>query len=147
MQNYKTCGPPEQCGNVYTIILGKSNFKTKQKCLFFKSWIASIFLVVKDLFEPDGKWISAERVLNRLQNKCNWVSEFYILKNVVFKIVTKHADPLMCHFIQKSCLQNIYFASLHGFIDLKKVTTKEMYSILIEKKIKRPYTENMWQKN
>ena len=68
------------------------------------------------------------------------------LKNTLCKKIIKFSDPSMCRFIQKSCLQNTSFSCSHGIVDPKNITTKEVYSILIEKKVKRPYTENMWQK-
>ena len=93
----KTIKPINQMNNFEIFsesIWGNELFKTKEKCLFFKNWIDSGFLLVKDLFEYDGTFISTE-VLNKLKNKSNWITEL----NVIHKKVTKIGDPSICQFI------------------------------------------------
>ena len=99
-------------------IWGNELFKTKENCLFFKNWIDSGFLLVKDLFDNDGTFISTEKVLNKLKNKSNWITEFFVLKNVNHKKVTKIGDPSICQFIQNSCYKDVSFISTHGIDEL-----------------------------
>ena len=145
----KTIKPINQMNNFEIFsrsIWGNELFKTKEKCLFFKNWINSGFLLVKDLFDNDGTFISTEKVLNKLKNKSNWITEFFVLKNVIHKKVTKIGDPSICLFIQNSCYKDVSFISTHGIVHPENISTKDMYQTLVEKKAKRSYTESMWQK-
>ena len=61
------------------VILGNEYFKSKQKTLFFKHWIESGFVFVKDLFTKDGKWLQSDEIFTKLLNKRNWLIELTIL--------------------------------------------------------------------
>ena len=127
-------------------IWGNELFKSKEKCLFFKNWIESGFLLVKDLFESNGTFVSEEHILNDLNDKHNWISEYLILKKTVYRKISKVCDSSMGQFIQSSCYLNVAFTSKFGIIKPRNICSKDMYQILLDKKVRRPYTESMWQK-
>ena len=53
---------------------GNEYFKSKGKCLYYKNWLESGFLYVKDLVEHDGSFISEHNILQKLIIKTNWMS-------------------------------------------------------------------------
>ena len=90
--------------------------------------------------------MSAEKVLNKLKNQSNWITEFFVLRNVVHMKVVKISDPSICQFIQNSCYKDVSFISTLGIVHPENITTKYLYQILVEKKAKRSYTDSMKQK-
>ena len=118
-------------------IWGNEYFKSKDKCLFLENWLKSGFIHVKDLFDTNGNFITEEALQEKLKDKHNWISEFYILKNVVYKNIRKHFDTSVCPYIQQSCIRNISFNSVSSRVDPKCFATKDWYTILINKKAKK----------
>ena len=61
-------------------IWGNELFKFKNKCLFFKHWIDSNIVYVRDLFNRNGNMHAYEYVLNKLTNTRNWLIEYSMIK-------------------------------------------------------------------
>ena len=49
---------------------------------------------MKDLFDENGNFITEEILQEKLNNKNNWISEFFMIKNVVYKNIRKHFDKV-----------------------------------------------------
>ena len=64
---------------------------------------------MKDLFDENGNFITEEILQEKLNNKHNWISKFFMVKNVVYKNIRKHFDTLICPYIQYSCIRNLSF--------------------------------------
>ena len=86
---------------------GNEYFKSKGKCLYYKNWLESGFLHVKDLVEHDGSFISEHNILQKLTVKTNWMSEVFILKNFICKNALRHCDTTVCRFTQVSLYQKL----------------------------------------
>ena len=72
------------------VIWGNELFRFKELPLCFKKWIDCGFILVKDLFAGDGKWVSENYVFNRLTCKQNWMSEYTLLRKVISNIAKKN---------------------------------------------------------
>ena len=114
---------------------------------FLKNWLNSGFIHVKDLFDENGNFITEEILQEKLNNKHNWISEFFMVKNVVYKNIRKHFDTLICPYIQYSCIRNISFYTASSRIDPRQLATKEWYKILVEKKPKNHIHKICGKKN
>ena len=126
-------------------IWGNEYFKTRNQLLYLKNWVNSGILYVKDLFDKDGQFISERNILYTLQNTTNWISEYFILKNIFRKYTIHRFNPLDCLYLQPSLCKNIKCYIDGRFIHPADITTKDSYRTLIQKKYQRPYTEKMWQ--
>ena len=84
-------------------IWGNEYFKQKDKTLYFKSWIKSGYILVKDLFQENGDWIEGKHLLESLDNTSNWMVEYMTLKKVLenFEKIVK--------YIRKPITQNLSF--------------------------------------
>ena len=86
---FNTCKLIKPIGNLSSaeifsqIIWGNEYFKNKNKCLYFKTWVHSNILYVKDLFDANGQWIPETEIMKRLINKSNWIVEYAVLKKVI----------------------------------------------------------------
>ena len=58
---------------------GKKVIKFDHKTLLFNNWINSDLIYVNDILDENGE-ISHNFILNRLNNKSNWITEFTIMK-------------------------------------------------------------------
>ena len=71
------------------VIWGNEFFQNKHKTLYFRNWVESGFLYVKDLLDEEGNWLTSELVIHRLSRTNNWIIEFSTLKKVLNKILKK----------------------------------------------------------
>ena len=53
------------------IIWGNDCFKMNDQYLFYKNWLESGFIYVKDLFDNEGSWLTETAILCKLKNKTN----------------------------------------------------------------------------
>ena len=68
---------------------GKEYFKFKNEHLYYRNWIESNIIFIKDLFDKNGCFISEENVLIKLKNTQNWMTEYLTLKKIINKLA-KH---------------------------------------------------------
>jgi hypothetical protein len=66
------------------IIWGNKFIKFDHKTLLFNNWINSDLIYVNDILDENGD-ISHNFILNRLNNKSNWITEFTIMKKAIPK--------------------------------------------------------------
>lgn len=74
-------------------------FVHKGKSLFFKNWVMSKILFVKDLFNKNGEFKTLQELSNDLKKKNNWLCEYNILKKVIKK--KSECFDMRVVFIQK----------------------------------------------
>ena len=88
---YSTCNQQKQfkCINVSEIlnepIWGNKMFTLSDKCLFFKEWVDSKILYVKDLINKQGILKTEKEIFDTIANKTQIVSQLYIFKNSVLR--------------------------------------------------------------
>ena len=66
------------------IIWGSKFIKFDHKTLLFNNWINSDLIDVTNILDENGE-ISHNFILNRLNNKSNWITEFTIMKKAIPK--------------------------------------------------------------
>ena len=66
------------------VLWGNKYIKRNGKCLIFHNWIESNIIYVNDILSNEGT-ISEAYILNKLNNKRNWVSEIYSIKQSIPK--------------------------------------------------------------
>ena len=77
----------KHCHNIWE----NEYFKNKHKTLYFRNWVESGFLYVKDLLDEEGNGLPlTEAVIHRLSRTNNWIIEFSTLKKVLNKILKKN---------------------------------------------------------
>ena len=144
----KTIKPAIKLNNIELfsqIIWGNEYFKMNDQYLFYKNWLESGFIYVKDLFDNKGSWLTESAILCKLKNKTNWIAEWTLIKKVVGK-QTKKFDSTICPYIQNSIFKQTRFFANDKFYDYNMITAKDSYQIFIHKKFKKPYTQNMWHR-
>ena len=62
------------------IIWYNNLFKYKNKCLLYSNWIKSGIIYVKDLFDKEGRFLSEDKIFNKLKVKRNWIAEYFTVK-------------------------------------------------------------------
>ena len=91
------------------VIWGNKLFTIREKPLFFKSWIESGLIYVKDLIIQND-FLNVNYIYQKLQNKTNWISEYYQIKSTLNSIMEK-IDIEQSKYINipsKSCKSHIY---------------------------------------
>ena len=87
-------------------------FLYKGQSLFFKTWINSGILYLKDIIGDDGKLIDIKDFSNILENKSNWLCEYGIIrytlqpfiKNITYQMRDPQTYMIILHF---SSTQNL----------------------------------------
>ena len=73
------------------IIWGNHEIKFLNKCFIFKEWIKSGIIFVNDIIDENGN-IAEQIIHEKLNNKCNWISELSSLKLAIpnkWKLILK----------------------------------------------------------
>lgn len=110
-------------------------FEHKGKSLFFKNWVMSKFLFVKDLFNKNCEFKTLQELSNDLKKKNNWLCEYNILKKVIKK--KSACFDMKCCFYTKILKRNVY--NFHkGTFDIFDKRCKFYYLNLLHKKFKPP---------
>ena len=107
----KTIKPAIKLNNIELfsqIIWRNEYFKMNDQYLFYKNWLESGFIYVKDLFDKEGSWLTETAILCKLKNKTNWIAEWTLIKKVVSK-QTKKFDSTICPYIQNSIFKQTRF--------------------------------------
>ncbi len=118
----------------------------KGKVLFFKEWIFSKFIYIKDLFDKNGEFIDAVYVLDTLKDKRNWITQYSVIKKIVMKMVkTYKLDTTKCKYINadKNCISLIENNNRHVIREQK---SNFFYTILVEKRFVKPCMQRAWCK-
>jgi hypothetical protein len=71
----------------------------------FNNWINSDLIYVNDILDENGE-ISHNFILNRLNNKSNWITEFTIMKKAIPK---EWVDIIKTENSKKSVEPSTYF--------------------------------------
>ena len=128
------------------VIWGNVHFRLKNKTLYLKNCLSSKILFVGDLINENGNFLSETDLLQKLENKSNWISEYSILKKVFGRILNNF-NTTVCRYINfTKVLRNKSFLARNELIEICKCSSKLFYNLLLEKKFEKPYTEKMWMR-
>ena len=122
-------------------------FKCKGKCLHYDNWLSSNILHVKDLFNENGTFMTEHELLDKLQNKTNWITEYLTVKNTVNRIAIRYnIDTTQQKYVNiKNIVHPVVKTNTQTF-PTKNKKTSFFYKILVDKKFTRTYMEHKWQK-
>lgn len=124
-------------------IMGNSLIQHRGKSIFFPHWIKSNIKYVKDLYDNSGNFITEEILLQRLNNKSNWIVEYSIVKKAVRKYSELFRTGLARCINIKEIRHIVYNNKLCDIMTLK---SKQYYNIMIHKKGSRSHMESVWSK-
>ena len=128
------------------IIWGNKYIKYKGKCLVKVNWIKSGIIFINDILDKYAYGhISEYKIIAKLRNKQNWISELNILKKAIPKLwketlitqdsIKTQVIPKKYVKIEKNQIQNL------------QIKNKEVYKILLESQVKeKPIAYTKWGK-
>jgi hypothetical protein len=115
------------------ITWGNKYMKYKGKCLVKVNWIKSGIIFINDILEEYGH-ISEYKIIAKLRNKQNWISELNILKKSIpelWKETLITQDSIKTQVIPKK-----YVKIEKNQIQNLQIKNKEVYKILLESQVK-----------
>ena len=62
-----------------------THFLWKNDVIYFKTWLQSGFIYIKDFYDNNGDMLNERAIFNKLVNKKIWISEYMILRSTVIK--------------------------------------------------------------
>ncbi len=117
-------------------------FRLNNKPILISNWTKSSILYVKDIFS-NGSLINEQILLDKLQNKSNWISE-YTKVNKIFKTLSRKFNTTNAEYINIKNTWNIL--SNNKIHCMKNMKSKLYYQILIDKKFTSNYMQNVWER-
>ena len=127
------------------VIWGNEYFTHKGRTLYYKHWITSGFILVKDLFDESGSLLTERCILQKLQVTSNWIAELSILKKVL-GCITNKVHTKVVKYIQKSMEEKVIFLGNDISLNTEPLKAKSIYNVLMTKHYQRPYTEKLCER-
>ena len=122
------------------MLWGNKYIKRNGKCLIFHNWIESNITYVNDILSNEGT-ISEVYILNKLNNKRNWVSEIYSIKQSIPKTwLNILKQDISVKSQVKTTLTEGPLASI------KHMSDKEINIQFIKHNFQKPYVHNFWKR-
>ncbi len=115
-------------------------YKFKNQYIYYKHWIESGFIKIKDFFDENGQILSDNIFYENLKKKTNWIAELKILKKVINN-VAKRLNTENANYINYNKTPIFLFEKYTEIYDQK---SKFFYNILISKKFQRAPMEHVW---
>ena len=136
-----------KCLNKHEVIAqpiwGNSYFKVGNTCLYFKEWIMSGILYIKDLISDDGIIFDERSMADKITNKRDILQQLYIVKNIVIKKI-KRLDISIAPYVKikkVTCIVNN-----NGYVHLNTCKSRDFYKILISKCKSRGSMESIYSR-
>lgn len=130
------------------LIWGNQFIKYKNKVLIFENWITSNILRLKDMLDHQGK-ISENIILNKLENKNNWISQVSKIKK---SIPRQWQDKLKLSDIERYQIKkndytipSIKFKNMSKNISIENILNKQIYDNILQKKTMKPSAYIAWE--
>ncbi len=117
-------------------------YKFKNKYIYYKHWIESGFVKIKDFYDENGTFLADKIFYERLILKSNWISELKTLKKAILNIA-KRMQTDKAKFINYNNKPIFLFET---FIEINDQKSKFFYQILISKKFQRSPMELIWSR-
>ena len=86
-------------------------YKFKNQYMYYKHWIDSGFIKIKDFYTVNGVMLPDNIFFERLNRRNNWIAELKTLKNVIFK-VSKRLNTVNAQYINDK--KKPYFYLTHS---------------------------------
>jgi hypothetical protein len=122
------------------IIWNNENIRYNGKTLFFKLWIKSGFIKIKQLFGKDGKMLDIANLKCKMPNNSGLIMEYLDIINAIPKEWKYMNNPNVNYD------NGIYLRSTDGCIDINKTTIKLFRNELIKKDQASPICQQFWQR-
>ena len=124
------------------ILWGNDKMLFKKKCLYFREWINSDIIYLKDLFH-DGKFLDDLCIFKKLKDKRHWMGQLKTIKKVLRKCNLEELGKksMYCNIKQSRSI----FWNKH-FIDIHDITTKSLYEMLLSQKAKQNTICKQWSR-
>ena len=122
------------------VIRGNCFIKYKGTCLLFSSWINSGIIFINDVIDDKGE--IKETLVNKLQNKVNWISEIAKLKYSIPKLWKKLLKS------EASIKSTVKTNTNHVFginCYISKLNNTDINRKFIAKKFETPYMHSYWK--
>ena len=118
-------------------------FRFNGKPLFISNWTKSNILYVKDLYDQEGNLITGPVLIERLETKSNWISEFSRIRKI-FKNISIKYDTTLANYVQ---IKNKWtILSNNNIYCVKTQKSKFYYNILSDKKSEESYMHKKWER-
>ena len=125
-------------------IWGNDLFKFQNRCIFFKSWVSSNIVYVKDVFDASGKFISEVDLISRIKDTRNWMTEYATVKKVILS-KSNIFKTEKSRYINMPSSTKLLFCNGKRLVDLITENNSMFYEILVNKKSTRHYMERVWE--
>jgi hypothetical protein len=134
--------PPKSFHEIRSqIIWGNRFIKHRGKTLLFQSWIDSELIYINDLLNENGE-IKVSVILDKLQNKHNWISE---LSKLTTSIPCTWKALLRSNQSKNTKIKIQKNSSFGNNIDINQHNNQSLKHIFIRQKFEKPYTHNYWE--
>ena len=124
-------------------IWGNNLFKINNKPIFFKSWIESRIIYVKDLIF-NNTFINIDEIYRKLINKQNWISEYYQISAAMLEIKNK-LDLNEANYT--NIPKNARMKMNNLKISINKQKSNFFYEHLRDKKAEAWYLKKKWERD
>lgn len=110
-------------------LFGNYLFKVNTKCIFFKEWIESNVLYIKDLVNNDGTLKSENEIVLMIHNKRDIIRQIYIIRMCIYKLIQQVVFDEAFEENDKNTLH-----MNNGSINITKINNKILYLCLCKNK-------------
>ena len=119
---------------------GNEHFRIRNTCLYYKQWVDSNILYVKDLIKHDGSMKTENDFYNTIKVKTNIIQEIYVVKRYIIKRVLATQFDVAPYVQIRSKPVILHRNKLYTIDDRK---SKFFYKILKEKCESRAHMESV----
>ena len=113
-----------------------------KKPIYFPNWVKSGFIMLKDFLDNNGKIHSGKYCMEKLKQKSNWISEYFILKKAIHIVLKDKKYNITGININDKMI--FYFQEIYTEINSKN--SKFFYEILVQNKFICSNMEHIWSK-
>ena len=91
-------------------------YQNNGRPIFLSNWMKSGIIYVKDLFDREGKFISANFIFGNLIDKRNWIAQYSMIKEIFKKIPEDYHLLWLIQSIME--MHDKHFFSLHDSLNI-----------------------------
>ena len=111
--------------------------------MLYKEWIKAGIVYVKQLFDENGIFRSPDSIISSLQDKSNWMIQYMCVKQIFNAKLFEKADTDLIKYTNIKEKANLKYNGKVYCIN--KLSSNFYYDILVTKKFKKPYYQNVWE--
>ena len=122
-------------------IWGNLYFQNNMGCLYFKAWVKSNILYIKDLINADGTIKNENEICGMISDKRSVIQEMFIVKNYVINKI-KNKDISNAKYVKIRNETKLLYKNKYHRVNQKK--SKFFYDCLKNKTTSRGNMETIW---